>query len=95
MLKDGRCISNLSDGEAASSRALTSIQRLKLLSALERELTSYLESKLQTKPAETTYECDSFVGNFEPREHQSQFFLFRQRKTGCVEGFREPFVSSW
>ena len=60
MLKDGRCISNLSDGKEASGRALTAIQRLKLLSALERELTSYLESKLQTKLAETTYVTASF-----------------------------------
>ena len=60
MLKGGRCISNLSDGEEALGRAFTAMQRLKLLSALERELTNYLENDLQTKPAETTYVTASF-----------------------------------
>lgn len=52
MLKNVRCISNLPDGEEASGRALTPMQRLKLLSALERELTNYLKNNLQTSNSE-------------------------------------------
>ena len=43
MLKHGIYISNLPDGEEASGRELTAAQQLELLSALERELTSFLE----------------------------------------------------
>jgi hypothetical protein len=43
MFKDGLYTSNVPDEEEASDAALTAARRLKLLSALERELTSYLE----------------------------------------------------
>ena len=44
MLKHGIYISNLPDGEEASGRELTAAQQLELLSALERELTSFREA---------------------------------------------------
>src|SRR3954447_4906663 len=46
MFKDGLHTSNFLDGEEASGPGLTAAQRLKLLSALERELTSYLAGEL-------------------------------------------------
>jgi hypothetical protein len=46
MFKDGLYTSNLPDGEKASVPGLTAAQRLKLLAALERELTSYLANEV-------------------------------------------------
>jgi hypothetical protein len=46
MFKDGLYISNVPDGNGGSDPALTSAQRLKVLSALERELTNYLANEV-------------------------------------------------